>query len=160
MLPVIDVARYIVNYSNKKDYDISNLRLQKLLYFVQAYYLAFTDEHKPCFKEKIEAWDFGPVVPVAYQEFKQYGSNNIPAITNYFNVRNKNIWTAEKQVFSENAIPPRDKKIIESVVDQFSDYSTTSLVSITHSQDPWLNAYVPYYNNEITQESIREYFVQ
>ena len=66
MHSALDVARYIINYSNKKDYHISNLKLQKLLYFTQAYYLAFTDSHKPCFPERIEAWNFGPVVPEVY----------------------------------------------------------------------------------------------
>lgn len=58
LLPVMDVARFIINYSNERDYSISNLKLQKLLYFVQAYYLTSTEEHEPCFKEDIEAWDF------------------------------------------------------------------------------------------------------
>ena len=61
---VLDISRYIINYSNVKDYGISNLKLQKILYFVQAYFLIETGS--PCFKEKIEAWDFGPVVPKAY----------------------------------------------------------------------------------------------
>lgn len=36
---VLDICRHIINYSNEKDYGISNLKLQKVLYFVQAYFL-------------------------------------------------------------------------------------------------------------------------
>ena len=75
---VLGVCRHIVNYSNKKNYNISNLKLQKLLYFVQAYFLA--KKNRPCFNEEIQAWAFGPVVPEAYQEFKQYGGCNIPEV--------------------------------------------------------------------------------
>lgn len=36
---VLDVSRHIINYSEEKDYGVSNLKLQKLLYFVQAYFM-------------------------------------------------------------------------------------------------------------------------
>lgn len=52
---VLDVCRYVINYSNDKDYGISNLKLQKILYFIQAYFLI--SANKKCFEEKIEAWD-------------------------------------------------------------------------------------------------------
>lgn len=40
---VLEVSRHIINYSNRMRYGVSNLKLQKLLYFVQAYFLAFTE---------------------------------------------------------------------------------------------------------------------
>lgn len=52
MYGVLDVCRYIINYSNRKDYGVSNLKLQKLLYFIQAYFLINSSENKPCFSEK------------------------------------------------------------------------------------------------------------
>lgn len=55
MYNVLEICSYIINYSNEKEYDISNLKLQKLLYFIQIYFLINNDE--PCFEEKIEAWD-------------------------------------------------------------------------------------------------------
>ena len=82
---VLDVSRHVINYSNTQDYGISNLKLQKILYFIQAFFLVSTPEQ--CFEEKIEAWDFGPVVPEAYREYKQYGSGDIPSISYiYLNV--------------------------------------------------------------------------
>lgn len=74
---VLEVSRHIINYSNRMRYGVSNLKLQKLLYFVQAYFLAFTESGAPCFKEKIEAWDFGPVVPNVYYYFCGYGAMKI-----------------------------------------------------------------------------------
>ena len=50
------------------------------------------------------------------------------------------------------------KMLIDKVVDKFSDYSATDLVSLTHRQSPWIDAYVPHQNKEITIDAIREYF--
>lgn len=96
MYHVLDVCRYIINYSNENDYGISNLKLQKILYFVQAFFLISSESKNPCFVEKIEAWDLGPVVPEAYHEYKQYGSGDIPTITSYFNFDEENIWNSER----------------------------------------------------------------
>ena len=80
---VLTVCRHIIKFSNEKDYGISNLKLQKILYFVQAYFLLKKDDHSPCFAEKIEAWDFGPVVPEAYREYERFGSGDIPTFADY-----------------------------------------------------------------------------
>lgn len=156
MNKVLDVCRHVINYSNQKGYGISNLKLQKILYFIQAYFLI--EESHPCFQEKIEAWDFGPVVPEAYQEYKQYGACNIPPITSYIYFDNQNIWNSRRVAYVDNSISLKDKKLIDSVVDKFSNYSANDLVALTHSQSPWIDAYVPYANNEITLRSIKEYF--
>ena len=81
MYDVCDLSRYIINYSNKKDYGISNLKLQKILYFIQAAFIVY--KGKQCFNAPIEAWDFGPIVPIAYREFKMYGCADIPPITSF-----------------------------------------------------------------------------
>lgn len=152
----LDVARYIINYSNRMKYGISNLKLQKLLYFVQAEFLAFTERKEPCFMEEIEAWGFGPVVPEVYQEFKQYGSSNIPTITKYYEVNDE--WEIIEKKYNENCIQLQDREIINQTVDGFADYSAAALVNITHNQDPWNNAYAEGMNMIISKESIKEYF--
>lgn len=141
---VLDVSRYVINYSNKKKYGISNLKLQKVLYFIQVYFLINTANGKRCFHEKIEAWDFDPVVPKVYREYKRYGSTNIPTMESYLD--------------SDNMISEEDSKRIDIVVDVFSDFSATDLVTLTHNHDPWKDAYVPHMDNEITVDSIRKYF--
>ena len=93
MYNVLDVCRYVINYSNDKDYGISNLKLQKVLYFIQAYFLISTPEQ--CFRERIEAWDFGPVVPEAYREYKQFGSSNIPNVSYYVEMDFDDFWKSK-----------------------------------------------------------------
>ncbi len=158
MYDVLDICRYIINYSNAKNYGISNLKLQKVLYFVQAYFLTNKKNATPCFHEKIEAWDFGPVVPEAYHEYKQYGSGDIPTIESYISYDKENIWDIERIAYNDKNICDEDKALINDVIDKFSDYTATDLVALTHRQDPWRSVYEPYQNNEIAVSAIKEYF--
>ena len=155
---VLDVCRYVINYSNEKDYGISNLKLQKVLYFIQAYFLTNTPDGIPCFFERIEAWDFGPVVPEAYREYKQYGSSNIPVMISFIDFDDDDIWNSERKMYDSDVISVIDKQLINAVIDKFADYSATDLVTLTHKQAPWKEAYVPHKNNEITIEAIKKYF--
>ena len=155
---VLSICHHVIKYSNNKDYGISNLKLQKVLYFIQAYFLTNKKKRAPCFNEKIEAWDFGPVVPKAYHEYKQYGSGDIPTKGYYIEFNKENVWDSTKISFDDDDISDEDKSLIDKVVDKFADYSATDLVSLTHRQSPWIDAYVPHQNNEITLDAIREYF--
>ena len=66
MYKAIDVAKYIVNKCIDDGYPISNLQLQKILYFIQRYYLQKDDQ---LFDDDFEAWQFGPVIPAVYYKF-------------------------------------------------------------------------------------------
>ena len=158
MYNVLDVCRHIINYSNDHNYGISNLKLQKLLYFVQAYFVSFTSKKEPCFKDKIEAWDFGPVVPVAYHEYKRYGNTDIPYVSHYIEYNFTNFLQSKVIPFTDTVISDEDKKIIDDLIDNFSEYSTTSLVRITHNQSPWIDAQANGKNSVITVDAIRSYF--
>ncbi len=141
MYSAIDVARYIIWYCKKKGYSISNLKLQKILYFVQANFLISIG--RPCFEENIEAWDFGPVVPDVYHKFKIFGSADLPEAV---------------CKGAESLILRSDKQLINEQVDECGEYSASSLVEITHNQDPWKNAYRKGYNNIISNSAIYSYF--
>lgn len=158
MYNVLDICRFIINYCNEKDYNLSNLKLQKILYFIQAYFVSNTDDKEPCFHEKIEAWDFGPVVPVAYHEYKQFGSTNIPKVTSYIEYDANDFWESKVVTYDDAVIEQKDKTIIEKLVDKFANYSTTTLVNVTHRQSPWMDAYEQGQSNVITVEAIRRYF--
>lgn len=146
MYNALSVARHIIDYCNEQGRGISNLKLQKILYFVQAEFLVSTPKNQPCFKDRIEAWDFGPVVPNVYHQYKMFGSAAIPARIN------------ERLIPYLEEILPDDQVMIESIVDDASRYSASQLVEITHHQAPWVNAYRRGLNTEITNESILEYF--
>lgn len=154
----LDVARYVVNYGREKGHLISNLKLQKILYFIQASFLVEKEDNSICFEDNIEAWDFGPVVPNAYHEFKKYGAGSIPEIKDYID-SSDGIWGSKKKRFEKNIICDEDQILINEVVDEAASYSARALVDITHIQAPWADRYSKGSNNIITNDSIKEYFL-
>jgi len=158
MYDVLDVSRYVINYSNEKGYCVSNLKLQKLLYFIQAYFLV--KMNNPCFHERIEAWNFGPVVPKAYHEFKIFGCADIPPIKTYTTIDSSTSeFKFETKVFSKELIGIEHRSYIDRIIDNFKDYAASDLVYITHHQRPWKDAFSRGQNTEITKDSIRSYFI-
>ena len=77
----IDLSKYIVTKCIVDGCAISNLQLQKILYYVQK---DFLQRDFVAFSDDIEAWQFGPVVPVVYYKFCGFGA--MP-ITSTFEVR-------------------------------------------------------------------------
>ena len=157
---VLDIARYIINECNEKGIIISNLKLQKLLYFVQGYTFAF--EGHRCFSNVIQAWDYGPVCPDAYHEFKRYGAMNIPTVKTYTecSIENHKI-KIETKTYNPLMVDAKTREIIDAIIDNYGKYSATTLVEITHGQTPWEKTY---YNHPmeknviISEELIRRYF--
>jgi len=146
MYRAIDVAHYIIDYCDKHNIKMSNLKLQKVLYFVQAQFLVASSGTTPCFEDDIEAWDFGPVVPKVYQMYKIFGSSNISIdpkdpLNGYY----------EK-------IKPSDRNLIDRMIQRTIPYSAAQLVQITHNQAPWKNGYRPRMNRVISNESIYDFF--
>lgn len=156
---VMDVSRYIINYSNKKDYSISNLKLQKLLYFIQVYFLV--KHGKECFGSTIEAWAFGPVVPEAYREFKRFGGGEIPPVKSWFVFEEEGrLWSVRRIEYDDKAIRKRDKRRINQVVDLFANYSSSDMTELTLNQAPWEAAYKKAPGSAIQNESLNVYFSQ
>ena len=139
MYNALMIAKYIICHCRETGRPVSNLKLQKLLYFVQAEFLVSTGY--PCFFNRIEAWELGPVVPDVYHEYKAYGSGVIILTLN-----------------CEVDIPQKDQKIIDRIVDLCNQFTASSLVELTHRQTPWINAKRSGYNTIISNESIREFF--
>lgn len=149
----LDIACHVINYSHDIKYPVSNLKLQKLLYFIQGFSLAAANT--PIFSEEIEAWGFGPVVPSVYHTFKKFGSNNIPKVKSYYHEY------AESFVdYNDNKIADYDKEFIDSIVNMLKKYSATDLVEITHVKgSPWDQVYSPNKKNiKISNGIIKEYF--
>lgn len=140
------VAQYIVDRCNLEGKGVSNLKLQKILYFVQAQFLVSTPDHRPCFFNLIEAWDYGPVVPDVYHYFKIYGSAIIPS----------NPDNSYKPSYAD--ISEEDRHLIDLMIRATENRSANELVEITHHQTPWRTAYVPGHSNIITNSSIRSFF--
>lgn len=140
MKSCFDVADLFLSWANRDGDLISNLKMQKLLYYAQAWHLVHFD--KPIFDELIEAWEFGPVIPIAYKVFKKFGSGPIEYKTE----------GAESEKFSKKQI-----ELLETCYDSFIKFSAHELVNMTHFESPWKNAYE---NNasEIDYKAMKDYY--
>lgn len=111
-------AKYIISYFNENKKEVTNLKLQKLLYFLEAIYMVLEDENS-LFDEEFYAWDFGPVNDKVYQIYKFYG--NFPI-------------SLDEKI----NINPNNKKYIEELFKNFSEFKAYELVSISHQDgSPW-----------------------
>ena len=154
----LEVARHIINYANSNDQLLSNLKLQKLLYFVQAEFL--TSQGRTCFTDDIEVWNFGPVVPAVFREFKIFGSFHIPPVKHYYVEDESQPFNFRRVVFYDIEITDEDKTVIDEVVDYFADCSSVELTDLTQKQLPWQNAYIKHLKIVISPQSIKEYFTK
>ena len=70
MYSAMEIAKYIINKCTKEKHPISNLQLQKILYYIQK---TFLDCGDIAFFEDFEAWQFGPVVREVYNFYCGFG---------------------------------------------------------------------------------------
>lgn len=149
MVDIIDLCEYIIYYSNLKNYGISCLKLQKILYFLQAEWLITRNEK--LFNNKIIAWDFGVVIPEVYEKYIMFGGTDIPR-PNETDTNNCSIRKIQ------HIMSKKDIGLINDLIDYFKDYSAAVLTTITQGQSPWIKSYSSYKDNEVTCESIKKYF--
>lgn len=141
----VDVADYFVSLSYKDEEidenvheGITNLKLQKLLYFSQAAHLALHDEK--LFEEDVEAWKYGPVIRNVYGKYKKYGNKPIPL-------------TKTKVKLDE-----RTQYFLDGIWELLDKYSAGELMYITHQHKPWKDAYQEGENIVITPKAMQEYY--
>jgi uncharacterized phage-associated protein len=120
-----DVADYICIEAIRAGAPISVLKLHKLLYYVQAWHLAFFE--KPMMPEQFQAWVHGPVSRTVYDRFKNIKLMYSPII--------KGDLQQGALIISAEA-----KRHIDSVLEVYMQYSATQLEELTHQEDPWIKA--------------------
>lgn len=150
-----DIAIYIVNYCNGHNIEITNLKLQKLLYFIQGGFYIIFDQ--PCFKEDIECWQYGPSVSSVYSEFRIYGSRLIPKVDE-LEVYDLNTGEFVKKAWEFKFDHKKHKNLVDTILNGLSKYSAYQLVDITHNQKPWKEYYEPFSQNVIPKKRMRSYF--
>ncbi len=118
---------------------LTNLKLQKLLYYQQGYHLAVFGT--PLFDDQVEAWMYGPVVPCVYDKFSSSGSNTLPVIS------------------SDVVILDEDEEILFNQVYQaYREFSAIGLMNRTHNEQPWKEATPHDRGTIISNESMKSYF--
>jgi uncharacterized phage-associated protein len=120
--PVTDVADWFIARTNSDEEfgeNITNLKLQKLIYYAQGFNLAWYGE--PLFDEPIEAWMHGPVVRSLYDRYQSYKSNPIPT----------------REDFDPSIFDDRTANLLEEVYGTYGQFSAWGLRNLTHEEAPW-----------------------
>lgn len=141
MCTVYDVAAYIL----KKCGPMTHLKLQKLVYYSQAWSLVW--DEKPLFPEPIEAWANGPVVPRLFNRLRQR-----------FEVDARILGCG-----SPGKMNKRQKATVDGVLDFYGERDSQYLSDLTHMEDPWKDAREGLApgsrgSREITHAAMAEYY--
>ena len=138
---VQDIAEWFLNRNriqmNFEDSEyITNLKLQKLLYYAQGHFLA--QKNTPLFNDDFLAWEHGPVIRKIYDIYKVNGANGIQY--------NKDF---------KAKIDEETEKILEYVYAEYGQYTAWKLRNMTHGETPWKTTER---NKVITKQKIKDYF--
>jgi len=117
MATVFDVSKYILN----KQGPMTAMKLQKLVYYCQAWSLVW--DERPMFSEHIEAWANGPGVPALFDLHR-----------GVFQVSASNV-TGKQENLDKDAV-----ETIDAVLSYYGDKSSQWLSDLTHNEDPWKDA--------------------
>ncbi|TAK73020.1 MAG: DUF4065 domain-containing protein [Gammaproteobacteria bacterium] len=136
----IDVADYIL----QKHGTMSAMKLQKLVYYAQAWHLVWED--KELFAEEIQAWASGPVVPDLYN--RHHGSFSLSP--GFFKG-------------DISCLTDKSKDVIDRVLKFYGNKDAQWLSDLTHLEEPWKNARIGLTDGErgssvISAESMAEYY--
>lgn len=146
-----DIADYILLKLNAdEDCYVVNLKLQKLLYYVQAW--NFGKNHDAFIKGDFEAWIHGPANRELYDRFKD--TKTLYSLIGKEDIQNKEV---------ANSIDPEDSEFIDLILDNYASYNASDLERMTHKEDPWIIARKGYgpldrCTNVISSESMIAYY--
>lgn len=145
-LPVWDVAEYFIRKAaGQPEGGLTHLKLQKLLYYAQAWHLAL--EGTPLFDDRIEAWSYGPVVPAVYRKYKDHASQLLEPRDGSAPLANR----------------PAVRAFLDEVWRVYGCYDASYLYRLTHTEAPWQEARGNRAADEacaqeITHESMRRFY--
>ena len=142
MPTVFDVAAYILERRG----EMSAMKLQKLVYYAQAWSLVWDD--KPLFSERLEAWANGPVVPELYRWHAGEFSLTRAELGNRGDA---------------SLLSLEERQTVDAVLNYYGDKNSQWLSDLTHMEDPWRKARCDLEDGErgsceITLASMAEYY--
>ena len=143
MVSSLDVAKYLIGVHVELGWlDITHLKLQKLIYYSQAFHLAMKD--KPLFDEEIVAWKHGPVEVTAYEKYKACGFHPIDP--------------EEGMDSIDTEIDAYSIPAISVILDAYGNMSAVALMEKTHREKPWQDAFARGSGTVIPKEVMQSYY--
>lgn len=155
---ILDLADYVIRHSQTKNENITHLKLQKLIYYIQVWHIVYFEKH-PLFDEQPEAWVNGPVYRTVYSKYKEFGNGPIILAD-----------SADKSVEYKTSLGKlklNEKQTIylQRVLDSYGNRSQGDLILRTHQERPWNEArkglgVLDYSTAKITYQMMLEYYSQ
>lgn len=121
MISEKEVVQFFIMKGLDDEEPITNLKLQKLLYYAKGFHQAIFDN--PLFQEKLQAWTHGPVVPSVYHEYKHYGTAPI----------------TELEYNPSEKFDGEQLELLNEVWSVFGQFSAWKLRDMSHNEKPWLD---------------------
>jgi uncharacterized phage-associated protein len=123
-----DIADYFIALSNETGNLITNLKLQKLVYYTQAWHIAMHET--PIFEEEFEAWIHGPVLPTLFYQYKG----------TYYRPIERDDLNGDSLDFLRKKFGKTLSNLLENVVEEYFGMEPYALEQTTHAEKPWLDA--------------------
>lgn len=115
------IASYFICSIDREAGDsLTHLKLQKLLYYAQAWSMVFFE--KTLFEEDFQAWSHGPVLPSIWEKYKKFGHENIETDD------------------SDHHLPQNIIELLEEIKEVYGEKSAKYLENLSHSEKPWIEA--------------------
>lgn len=136
------VANAILKLANDSGSELSNMQLQKLVYFAHGFALALLD--KPLIYSDVQAWQYGPVYPKLYKKLRKYGAGRVT-----------------DRLDADDEIPdPSDFfDVLKGVWKAYGSMSAGQLSARTHAPNtPWSDSWAEGEYSKISDERIKSHF--
>lgn len=125
-IKALEAAKYLCKIN---DFDVSNMRLHKLLYICSLFFMGENDG-EPLIDQHFEAWSYGPVLKNVYNKTKIFGAKNI----------REHVFYSTKDIDDESA----EAKNIKKISNHFRNEINATLVRLTHRKNSaWYKNYMP-----------------
>jgi uncharacterized phage-associated protein len=109
---------------------LTPMKLQKLLYFAQSWSLA--QDREPLFDDFFCRWQYGPVIPSLYHDFKEYGAMPITGPGGHVLEKDGKLMRVTPYVSKDDA---ESWQLIDDIIRVYGDYTGSQLSAITHQPD-------------------------
>lgn len=154
-----DISDFVLFYCIKNEIPINHLKLQKVLYYTQAWHLVYFDKFA-IFDDLPEAWVNGPVYKSVYNQFKSKGKYENFELAEQYRDKIDDLFYAAKQKL---VLDEKQWQFLQAVLDKYALMSHEKLVMLTHSEKPWNEARAglglfDYSNNTISLDSMYSYY--
>jgi len=155
------IANEFLNIAKKHVMPLTPMKIQKLVFYAHGWSLALTE--KPLIYDRIEAWEWGPVIPKLYGKLKSYGNEPVSKPISYIAIQGTKFHAVIPSL--ENSEAPEESKdeareILAGAWDTYGKYSPARLSNATHAKGtPWEQVYQPGVRGKVIPDPlIEEYF--